>query len=175
MYGNWWWNREWKIRDAAALGVIFDEGDRLLLEPNDTTGTPSFFWIRFDNHDSEKSKIWKNRYLYAVGTTAAPVTLEYCWDDTKSADRQPDGVRNEFNRAAHQVRSVAENPYVARLEGHVYVTDHYEIFRIFCFQGVQPDGRDWITFDALQIGARRRLRASGAGKEEDGTAHGDPP
>jgi hypothetical protein len=37
------------------------------------------------------------------------------------------------------------------------------------------EGRDWITFDALQIGTRRRLRTSGMSKEEDGTAHGDPP
>jgi hypothetical protein len=77
---------------------------------------------------------------------------------------------------------MADNPYVARLEGHIFVrdphhkvSDHWEIIRIFCFQGIQPNGHDWITFDALQKEAPSKSLKSGLKIEEDGTAHGDPP
>jgi hypothetical protein len=176
MYGNWWWNKEWVIRESGPLRPIFDESDRLVLEPNDASGTPSFFWMRFKNQDSDKAKYWKDSYVYAVGNTTPSITLSCCWDDAEAWDHQATGVLDEYHRAVNQARTLAGNPYVARLEGHIFKTDHYEIIRIFCFQGIQPNGRDWIAFDALQT-----IAPGATAKEprfhilEDGTAHGDPP
>jgi hypothetical protein len=147
-----------------------------VLEPNDTTGTPSFFWMRFNNSDPDKAKYWKDSYVYAVGNTTPSIALAFSWDDTQRWDHQADGVLTEYHRAARQTRSFANNPYVAKLQGHIFKTDHYEIIRIFCFQGIQPNGRDWIAFDALQTiapsGSAIRSRSN---LLEDGTGHGDPP
>jgi hypothetical protein len=176
MYGNWWWNKQWVIRETGPLRAIFDEGDTLVLEPNDASDTPSFFWIRFNNKNSEKAKYWKDRYVYAVGTTTPPVALALSWDDTLPWDQQGTDVLNEYHRAVNQARSVGDNPYIAKLEGHIYVTDHYEIVRIFCFQGIQPNGHDWIAFDAMQTKASSSTaKKSGVNLLEDGTGHGDPP
>jgi hypothetical protein len=176
MYGNWWWNKQWVIRETGPLRVLFDEMDTLVLEPNDSSDSPSFFWMRFNNRDSNKAKFWKDSYVYAVGNTAPPIALSHSWDDTLQSGQQGAAVLDEYHRAARQARSLADNPYVAKLEGHIFVTNHYEIIRLLCFQGIQPNGHDWIAFDALQTyGASGSGRTSRLHMLEDGTGHGDPP
>jgi hypothetical protein len=176
MYSNWWWNKPWVIRDSGPLARLFDPDDTLVLEPNTTNDTPLFFWIRFDNQSPDKAKCWKDRYVYAVGATPPSISLGYSWDDTMPCDKQAPGVREHYNGMVNRVRSTAENPFTARLEGHIPVDDHWEIIRFFCFQGGQPNGRDWITVDALQKNAvPGGLMRSNPQLLEDGTGHGDPP
>jgi hypothetical protein len=176
MNSNWWWNRQWVIRDNGPLARLFDPDDTLVLEPNTADDIPLFFWIRFDNKDPKKSACWKDRYVYAVGVTPPATSLVYSWDDTKPCDKQAPGVREHYNGMVNRVRSTAENPFTARLEGHIPVDSHWEIIRFFCFQGAQPNGRDWITVDALQKNPAPGVHdISNPKLLEDGTGHGDPP
>lgn len=163
MYGNWWWNKHWLVRDAGLIGdVVKCHGQygEFWLEPNDASGNPSFFWIRCGDTGSGMHSCWQHSYVYLVGVTEPSIGMLPAWDGTK-----PD-IQAAYQAAASKVRKLGGNPYTARLEGHIYYDNDWEIIRLFCFQGIQADGNDWIVIDA---------RVGEATVREDGTAHGDPP
>jgi hypothetical protein len=155
---NWWWNKQWAVRENGLLGPILDRGDTLSLEPNTTNGNPSFFWIRYTGNHA----CWEKRYVYAVGVNPPSISLSHSWNDAVPPEKQAKGVAAEYQTVGRQVRSVADDPYTAKLEGHIRQNGKWEIIRLFCFPAAQPNGRDWIVIDALQTDAVRF--------EEDGTA-----
>jgi hypothetical protein len=158
--------RRWQIRDNFGLADFFDIGDTFRLVPNTTAGGPTFFWIRFKNKDPKKSKLWKGRYVYPVGMKSPKTSLKHAWDDTKSPGAQAKGVKSDFDREGKHLRSIADNPNTARLEGHILFDSHWAIIRIFCFSKAQSDKKDWFAIDSSY---------RNPGTLQDGTAHGDPP
>jgi hypothetical protein len=167
MSTKWWCKRRWQIRDNAGLEAFFDIGDTFRLVPNPTTGKPSFFWIRFKNKDSEKSKLWKGRYFYPVGMKSPKTSLKHAWDDSKALPGDQDkDVKSDFDREGLHLQRIADNPKTARLEGHILFESHWAIIRIFCFSKAQLDKKDWFA-----INSSYRVPSF----RQDGTGHGDPP
>lgn len=160
MDNTWLTNKKWIVRDNTTLSAILDKGDTFSLVPNTTSGTPLFYTIQYSGGHT----CWKDRYFYSVGVNAPQILLKDSWDDTKQPDEQP-AVRDEYNAVGRMIRSEADNPYTARLEGHVLVETNWAIIRLFCFQKAQPSGNDWFAIDSMYSGLRPL---------QDGTAHGDP-
>jgi hypothetical protein len=166
MNNKWLSRKTWAIRDNYGLSDFFDIGDTFRLEPNTTAGKPSFFWIRFKNKHPEKARLWKGRYLYPVGVNSPKTSLKHEWDDSKLPRYQADGVKADFDREGRHLRGIADNPYTARLEGHILFKKHWAIIRIFCCSKAQSNKRDWFAIDSTYKSPSTR---------QDGTAHGDPP
>jgi hypothetical protein len=167
MSKTWWSKTAWQIRDNKELEDLFDIGDRFRLVPNTTTGKPSFFWIRFKNQDPSKSKLWKGRYVYAVGLKPPSTSLKHAWDDGKAAPGDQDkDVKADFDREATHLRGMSDNPKTAKLEGHIKIGSNWAIIRIFCFRKAQSDGKDWFAIDSSY---------DHISLAQDGTGHGDPP
>jgi hypothetical protein len=163
MNDKWWWNKHWVVRDAGLIGdVVKCKGKygEFWLEPDDTSN-PSFFWIRSVDNGGGMNSCWQDSYVYTVGVKAPYIPMLPSWEGTVPPD-----VKALYKGAAATVRRMGCNPYTARLEGHIWYDGNWEIVRLFCFQGVQANGRDWIVIDA---------RVKGNAVREDGTAHGDPP
>jgi hypothetical protein len=166
MDSNWWWNKKWMVRDEGPLGSTLKPNGKygkFCLEPNTSSGNPSFFWLRFD--EGCMHPCWKNRYFYSVGATAPLISALPAWNDLLPASGQPD-VAKQYTQAGETVRSLGSNPYTARLEGHIQFNGAWEIIRLFCFQGIQENGNDWIVIDSWRNAPH---------PEQDGTGHGDPP
>jgi hypothetical protein len=163
---QWWSKSVWTIRDNTTLQELFDVGDTLRLVPNTTVGRPSFFWIRFKNKNPKKAKLWKDRYVYAVGVKAPSTSLKHAWDDGKSPGAQADGVKSDFDGQAKRLRSLADSPKTAKLEGYIRIGSNWAIIRIFCFRKAQSNRKDWFAIDSSY---------ESPSSEQDGTAHGDPP
>ena len=102
-----------------------------------------------------------------MGAYAPQVTLTHAWDDGLPPSGQASGVAEDFNAAGQYLRSIADNPYTARLDGNVFLPSEsrYAIVRIFCFQAAQSDGKHWISI----VSAAGQMNIL-----EDGTGHGDP-
>jgi hypothetical protein len=166
MSTQWWWNSRWQIRDNEGLQALFDIGDTLTLVPNTTAGKPSFFWIQFKNGDPAKSLLWKGSYVYAVGANSPSTSLKHAWDDSKAKPGDQDkNVKADFDREARHLRSIADDPNTAKLEGHIRYKSYWVIIRIFCFSKAQSDGKDWFAIDSSYTSLI----------DQDGTGHGDPP
>jgi hypothetical protein len=150
------------VRDNTTLSAILGVGDSFTLIPQPAAGTPVFFAI--DYHG--KKTCWAKRYFYAVGVNTPKISLPHSWNDSLPPDQQAAGVRDEYNEVGRELRKMADNPYTARLEGHVPIEGNWAIIRLFCFPKAQPNGHDWIAIDSM---------FSGEAPDEDGTAHGDPP
>lgn len=158
MNGEWWCNKKWCVRREGKLSYVLHENDEFWLEPNTMESTPTFFWWRFADYSGHHN-CWRDAYFYQVGDHPHPVPMLPAWDPK---------VEKVYEIAAADVRRAANNPYTARLEGHILVDHKWEIVRLLFFQGVQEDGRDWVVVDALVSDG------CGLSIDEDGTAHGDP-
>jgi hypothetical protein len=165
MSKTWWSKKAWAIRDNTDLEDLFDIGDSFRLVPNTKIGRPSFFWIRFKNKDPKKTKLWKDRYVYAVGFRSPSTSLKHAWDDDKLPGAQAQGVKSDFDREGKHLRGMCDNPKTARLEGHIRIASNWAIIRIFCFRKAQSDGKDWFAIDSSYSSLL----------DQDGTGHGDPP
>ena len=115
----------------------------------------------------QAGKAWdKTKVAVQDGKGQVKGTAKHAWDDTKAPGAQAQGVKSDFDGQAGRLRSIADSPKTAKLEGYIKIRSNWAIVRIFCFQKAQSDGKDWFAIDSSY---------ESPSSEQDGTAHGDPP
>ena len=163
------WAKEWTILDSDGSGkTLTAEGSQFKLEPHHAGGEVLFYRLRAGK---VIDKCLDGRPFYPMGVRDLEVRTLPKWD------AKDPNVRNSYLSAAEGAKRVARNdPLAARLEGTFKMKGVEAVARIYYFNGVRPEGRDWLVFDIITpggSGARTLSAAATTDGSGDGTAHGD--